>query len=162
MKRNKLKDISKESAKDLRYSWRRPLSYRNQSIDLRSKSGFYMITASVMKELTRQWNDFLKTTPEAVARRGFAKSCSKRFRKMTIYKETPAAVSFLIKFQGLGPKIYAYPSFLGTHFYRKKQPPEVFCKKAEVLKNFAIFMAKKEIINIAKFWRTSANACFRV
>ena len=33
--------------------WRRPLSYRNQSNDLRSKSwtGFYVITASVMKEL---------------------------------------------------------------------------------------------------------------
>ena len=37
----------------LTLSWRRPLSYRNQSIDLRSKlrTGFYMITASVMKEL---------------------------------------------------------------------------------------------------------------
>ena len=32
-------------------SWRRPLSYRNQSIGLRSKTGFYMITVSVMKEL---------------------------------------------------------------------------------------------------------------
>ena len=33
--------------------WRRPLSYRNQSIDLlyRSVDWFYMITASVMKEL---------------------------------------------------------------------------------------------------------------
>ena len=40
----------------LTVSWRRPLSYRNQSIDLQSKSiyqwtGFYMITASVMKRL---------------------------------------------------------------------------------------------------------------
>ena len=40
----------------LTLSWRRPLSYRNQSIDLRSNMvsiwyGFYMIMASVMKEL---------------------------------------------------------------------------------------------------------------
>ena len=39
----------------LTLSWRRPLSYRNQSIDLFCKSnhwtGFYMITAPVMKEL---------------------------------------------------------------------------------------------------------------
>ena len=40
----------------LTLSWRRPLSYRNLSIDLQSKSiyqwtGFYMITASVMKRL---------------------------------------------------------------------------------------------------------------
>ena len=39
----------------LTLSWRGPLSYRNQSIDLQSKAnqwtGFYMITASVIKEL---------------------------------------------------------------------------------------------------------------
>ena len=45
----------------LTLSWRKPLSYRNQSIDLRRKSGFYMdlvlrtgfyiLTVSVMKEL---------------------------------------------------------------------------------------------------------------
>ena len=39
----------------LTLSWRRPLSYRNQSIDLFCKSnqwtGFYMITALVMKDL---------------------------------------------------------------------------------------------------------------
>ena len=37
----------------LTLSWRRQLSYRNQSIDLRSKSmdWFYMITASVMKKV---------------------------------------------------------------------------------------------------------------
>ena len=33
----------------LTLSWRRSLSYRNQSIDL---IGFYMVTASVMKGLT--------------------------------------------------------------------------------------------------------------
>ena len=35
-------------------SWRRPLSYRNQSIDCSANqwTGFYMITAAVMKELT--------------------------------------------------------------------------------------------------------------
>ena len=42
------------------FSCRRPLSYRNQSIDLQSKAnqwtGFYMITASVMNE-----KDFQKT-----------------------------------------------------------------------------------------------------
>ena len=32
-------------------SWRRYPSYRNQSIDLQSKSGFYMLGTSVMKEL---------------------------------------------------------------------------------------------------------------
>ena len=39
----------------LTLSWRRPLSYRNQSIDLRANqwSGFYMITDSVMKELNK-------------------------------------------------------------------------------------------------------------
>ena len=40
----------------LTLSWRGPLSYRNQYIDLQSKAnqwaGFYMITAFVMKELT--------------------------------------------------------------------------------------------------------------
>ena len=38
----------------LTLSWRRPLSYRNQSIDLRSKSmdWFLYVTASVMKGLT--------------------------------------------------------------------------------------------------------------
>ena len=35
----------------LTLSWPRPISYINQSIDLRSKSGFYMISASVMKGL---------------------------------------------------------------------------------------------------------------
>ena len=38
----------------LTLSWRRPLLYRNQSIDLQSKNqwtGFYMITAPIMKEL---------------------------------------------------------------------------------------------------------------
>ena len=37
----------------LTLSWWRPLSYKNQSIDLQSKSmdGFYMITDSVIKEL---------------------------------------------------------------------------------------------------------------
>ena len=38
----------------LTLSWRGPLSYRNQSIDLLCKSmdtGFYMITASAMKEI---------------------------------------------------------------------------------------------------------------
>ena len=36
----------------LTLSWRRPLSYRNQSIDLPSKwTGFYMITASIMNGL---------------------------------------------------------------------------------------------------------------
>ena len=35
----------------LTLSWRRPLSYRNQPIDLRSKSVIYMITASVIKGL---------------------------------------------------------------------------------------------------------------
>ena len=36
-------------------SWRRPLSYRNQSIDWSANqwTGFYMITASVMKELNK-------------------------------------------------------------------------------------------------------------
>ena len=37
---------------NLTLSWRRPLSYRIQSIDLQSKSnGFHMITTSVMKGL---------------------------------------------------------------------------------------------------------------
>ena len=37
----------------LTLSRRRPLSYKNQSIDLRDQwTGFYMITASVMKELS--------------------------------------------------------------------------------------------------------------
>ena len=42
------------NASELTLSWRRPLSYRNQSIDLRANqwTGFYIITASVMKELT--------------------------------------------------------------------------------------------------------------
>ena len=35
----------------LTLSWQRPLSYRNQSIDL--LTGFYMITASLMKELNK-------------------------------------------------------------------------------------------------------------
>ena len=35
----------------LTLSWRRPLSYRNQQC-----TGFYMITASVMKELSRNFN----------------------------------------------------------------------------------------------------------
>ena len=38
----------------LTLSWRRPLLYRNQSIDLQSKNqwtGFYMITVPIMKEL---------------------------------------------------------------------------------------------------------------
>ena len=43
---------------------RRPLSYRNQSIDLQRANqwtGFYMITASVMKELNfDQWKTFFK------------------------------------------------------------------------------------------------------
>ena len=44
----------------LTLSWRRPLSYRNQSIDLiclaNQWTGFYTITASVMKGLTdTQW-----------------------------------------------------------------------------------------------------------
>ena len=42
----------------LTLSWRRPLSYRNQSIDLLCKSNhwtdFYMITAPVMKELNNK------------------------------------------------------------------------------------------------------------
>ena len=42
-------------------SWRRPLSYRNQSIDLlvNQWTGFYMITASVMKGLTWFWLDII-------------------------------------------------------------------------------------------------------
>ena len=36
----------------LTLSRRRQLSYRNQSIDLQSNIGFYMITASVIKELS--------------------------------------------------------------------------------------------------------------
>ena len=38
----------------LTLSWRGPLSYRNQSIDLQRNqwTGFYMITASLMKKLT--------------------------------------------------------------------------------------------------------------
>ena len=44
--------ISKNNKNHLTLSWRRPISYRNQSIDLRSKFGFYMISASVMKELS--------------------------------------------------------------------------------------------------------------
>ena len=36
----------------LTLSWRKPLSYRNQSIDLRT--GFYMITASVKKGLNEE------------------------------------------------------------------------------------------------------------
>ena len=39
----------------LTLSWRRPLSHRNQCNDLQSRwTGFYMITASVMKEL-KEW-----------------------------------------------------------------------------------------------------------
>ena len=47
--------ISKYSLDCLTLSWRRPLSYRNQSIDLLWKwAGFYMITTPVMKELTKK------------------------------------------------------------------------------------------------------------
>ena len=42
----------------LTFSWRRPLSYRNQSIDLQNSAnqwtGFYVIRVSVMKELSKQ------------------------------------------------------------------------------------------------------------
>ena len=46
-------------------SWRRSLSYRNQSIDLHSKSmdcGFYMIETSVMKDLSN-FTDLLRLLP---------------------------------------------------------------------------------------------------
>ena len=46
-------------------SWRRSLSYRNQSIDLHSKSmdcGFYMIETSVMKDLSN-FTDLLRLRP---------------------------------------------------------------------------------------------------
>ena len=48
-------DLNKARMFYLTLPWRSPLSYRNQSLDLQSKSmaGFHMITASVMKELTR-------------------------------------------------------------------------------------------------------------
>ena len=39
----------------LTLSWRRPLSYRNQSTDLLCKSCFYIITASVMEELSKSF-----------------------------------------------------------------------------------------------------------
>ena len=55
----------------LTLSWRRPLSYRNQSIDLRSNqwTGFYMITAAVMKQLN--WDcfyHFYKDRPKNIRR----------------------------------------------------------------------------------------------
>ena len=49
----------------LTLSLRRPLSYRNQSIDLRSKStGFYMITGSVMKGLNRYLEIYIHLLPK--------------------------------------------------------------------------------------------------
>ena len=44
----------------LTLSWRGPLSYRNQSIDLQSKSvdWFCMITASVMKRVNEYFAEF--------------------------------------------------------------------------------------------------------
>ena len=55
--------FSKESLKLIKsyltLSRRRPLSYRNQSIDLRCGvsqwTGFYMITASILQGLTNRW-----------------------------------------------------------------------------------------------------------
>ena len=51
--------IDKLLVQALTFSWRRPLSYRNQSIDLRSNqwTGFYMITASVMKGLSHWYHE---------------------------------------------------------------------------------------------------------
>ena len=49
----------------LTLSWRRPLSYRNQPIDLLASqwAGFYMITASVMKELSKNVTRLLVCVP---------------------------------------------------------------------------------------------------
>ena len=51
--------IDKLLVQALTFWWRRPLSYRNQSIDLRSNqwTGFYMITASVMKGLSHWYHE---------------------------------------------------------------------------------------------------------
>ena len=45
----------------LTLSWRRPLSYRNQSIVCSANqwTGFYMITASVMKGLKKEFNSII-------------------------------------------------------------------------------------------------------
>ena len=68
LKRCNTKDFQHEKSatwKELTLLWRIPLSYRNQSIDLRSKSmdGFYMITASVMKEILNGKLYFLFSEP---------------------------------------------------------------------------------------------------
>ena len=52
----------------LTLSWRRPLSCRNQSIDIPTNqwTGFYMITASVMKELSLLLQWFLFSNVEVL------------------------------------------------------------------------------------------------
>ena len=58
----------------LTLSWRRPLSYRNQS-----ETGFYMITASVMKELIFYFTTALFSRRHKEIRRSFAITFKKIF-----------------------------------------------------------------------------------
>ena len=74
----------------LTLSWRRPLTYRNQS-SANQWTGFYMITASVMKEL--------KIT-EAVAQRCSVEKVFPEISQIS-QENTCPKISFLIKLQGL-------------------------------------------------------------
>ena len=61
-----LSGIAVSTLNTLTLSWQRPLSYRNQSIDLlvNQWTGFYMITASVMKELTHFYDEIKSVLAE--------------------------------------------------------------------------------------------------
>ena len=63
--------------------WRRPLSYRNQS-----ETGFYMITASVMKELIFYFTTVLFSRRHKEIRRSFAITFKKKFCYLGFLSQT--------------------------------------------------------------------------
>ena len=84
----------------LTLSWRRPLSYRNQSMICGGSqwTGFYMITASVMKRLNAT-NCFLLNLGAVVQRLFCTKDVLRNFAKFTGRHQCQSL--FLNKFAGL-------------------------------------------------------------
>ena len=91
-------ELLSEVLRTLTLSWRRPLSYRNQSIDLPSKSmdWFLYETASVMKGLNLDnKKPFFGRSPYLVTASVYIRQVSKRWLKVFVSSTTTKKINML-------------------------------------------------------------------
>ena len=120
------------SNKALTLSWRRSLSYRNQSIDLLCKSGFFMIKTSVMKELRR---------PSLIILRKSILTCHKAELAFFVFlfflffsSEFSSRISWFTGHQGKGETISLTPPYHFHPLYRHLDISQVIFAESSPLR----------------------------